>query len=300
MGRFNDRTGETNINFQGYKMTVVKYRNSNDIDVQFNDELNTIYQHKKYLDFKRGKIKNINYLVGLKNKSNQGYEMIIMGGNAMNLDIRLDDGTILHNIRKELFDRGMVDNPNCKSLYNIGYMGIGKYNSVNYPLIYQTWSGMLERCYNTITQEKHPTYIDCKVDSYFHNFQNFAKWYEENLWNNDCTILDKDLLIKGNKIYSQDTCSLVDRKLNNMLLKPTKNKGIPIGVVYHKRDDVYEVKCDGEYIGRTNNPIKGFYIYKKQKEKNIKQVANEYKEKYPNFPERLYQALINYEVEITD
>lgn len=231
--------------------------------------------------------------------------MTILSGNSHNLTIQFDDGTIINNIRKEFFDKGIVKNPNYKTLYNVGYIGIGKYHSTDKinpkgTLPYQTWRGMFERCYDSKRHINAPTYKSCKVDPYFHNFQNFAQWYDENLWSNDCTVLDKDLLVKGNKIYSPNTCSLVDRRLNNMLFSFTKNKGIPIGVSYNKKGNVYEVQCDGEYICRTNNPIKGFYIYKKQKEKNIKQVANEYKSKYPNFPEQLYQALINYEVEITD
>ena len=42
---------------------------------------------------------------------------------------------------------------------------------------------------------------------------------------------------------------------------------------------------------------KAFEVYKYYKEKNIKQVADYYKEQ---IPQRLYNGLYNYEVEITD
>jgi len=52
------------------------------------------------------------------------------------------------------------------------------------------------------------------------------------------------------------------------------------------------------YIGRFSNPKEAFYDgYKPFKENYIKQVADEYKDK---IPEKLYDALYRYEVEITD
>ena len=41
-------------------------------------------------------------------------------------------------------------------------------------------------------------------------------------------------------------------------------------------------------------------MYKKAKEQYIKQVADEYKAEYPEFPQKLYDAMYAYEVEITD
>jgi hypothetical protein len=52
-----DRTGETNVSMQGCKMTIVTYRNNNDIDVLF-DDYNCIKEHMTYHFFKKGQIKN--------------------------------------------------------------------------------------------------------------------------------------------------------------------------------------------------------------------------------------------------
>lgn len=51
-----DRTGETNLNTQGEKMTIIAYRCYEDIDVQFED--NTINYNKSYGSFKKGEIKH--------------------------------------------------------------------------------------------------------------------------------------------------------------------------------------------------------------------------------------------------
>ena len=54
-------------------------------------------------------------------------------------------------------------------------------------------------------------------------------------------------------------------------------------------------KC--KYLGYYETQKKGFEIYKYYKEKNIKQVADYYKEQIPY---KLYNALYLYKVEIND
>ena len=50
------RIGETNINNQGLKMTIIKYENRTNIDIQFED--GSISYNKCYSAFKKGKIKH--------------------------------------------------------------------------------------------------------------------------------------------------------------------------------------------------------------------------------------------------
>lgn len=51
-----DRTGEVGYNNDGEKMTIVRYGNWDDIDVQFDD--GTIIKHRIYDSFKKGYMKN--------------------------------------------------------------------------------------------------------------------------------------------------------------------------------------------------------------------------------------------------
>ena len=164
---------------------------------------------------------------------------------------------------------------------------------------------MIERCYNPYELNKKPTYIDCYVCEEWHNFQNFAEWYYKNIYNcnNERMHLDKDILIKGNKIYSPKTCCIVPQRINVMFTKRQNCRGkYPIGVKWHKRDKIFEVccydkNCNRQYLGRFDNEIDAFTCYKNYKEKVIKQVADEYKEL---IPKELYEALYKYEVEIND
>ncbi len=113
--------------------------------------------------------------------------------------------------------------------------------------------------------------------------------------------IDKDILNKGNKIYSPETCVFVPQNINSLFVKRDKSRGNdPIGTNQLPSGN-YEVRCnngeESDYLGRFDNIYEAFYAYKVHKEKIIKQVADEYKE---YIPQKLYHALYNYQVEITD
>lgn len=106
-----------------------------------------------------------------------------------------------------------------KSAYGVGYIGEGAYKisfkRVFYPH-YIYWRTMMKRCYSDHFHTQFPTYKDCSVVKDWHNFQNFAKWYDENYYEigEEMMHLDKDILVKGNKVYSPETCVFVPQSIN--------------------------------------------------------------------------------------
>ena len=161
---------------------------------------------------------------------------------------------------------------------------------------------MIKRCYNKKATEKEPTYIGCAVDERWHNFQNFAEWYDENY--NPETMkewhLDKDILIKRNKIYSHETCCFVPQEINLLFVKSNNTRGkYPIGVYKENRKFITQVRINGkrEIVGSFNTPEQAFQAYKTAKEQYIKEVADKWKDK---IDPRVYNAMYNYKVEITD
>ena len=78
--------------------------------------------------------------------------------------------------------------------------------------IYRSWANMLERCYFRKFQDKNPTYADCKVCDGWLTFSNFRAWMLTQDWQGK--ELDKDIKIKGNKVYSPSSCSFVTTKEN--------------------------------------------------------------------------------------
>lgn len=203
------------------------------------------------------------------------------------------------------FVKGKMKCPYEPRMCGVGYLGEGiyktSYNSIK-SKAYLDWNHMLNRCY-IFSKTLRLTYEDCFVCDDWLNYQNFAKWHDENYYEilGETMCLDKDILIKNNKIYSPDTCVFVPQKINTLFVKSNKIRGkFPIGVHIDRHGKyIAECKCNGEkqYIGYYTTIEEAFNAYKKFKEKYIKEVADEYKDLIPI---KLYEAMYNYEVEITD
>jgi hypothetical protein len=250
-----------------------------------------------------------NERIGIINKNRQGSSMIVEKYNR-NDDIVvkfLEHGNLVNTDWRN-FKEGNIKNVYDRMVHGIGYLGEGKYKSRENGKItnqYNTWHSMFNRCYNEKNHLKFPSYKGGSVTIEWHNFQNFAKWYDENYYSieGEMMCLDKDILVKGNKVYSPETCVFVPRRINTLFAKGHKNRGnLPIGVVLNKstKKATFEAFCyniEGNTKKSFNTPEKAFQTYKMFKEKLIKQVAEEYKDK---IPVHLYNAMIKYRVEIDD
>lgn len=209
------------------------------------------------------------------------------------------------------FKRGGIKCPYELRLCDVAYLGEGVYKTRDgnkKTKEYVEWNAMVQRCYNPYRINRDLTYKDCIVDDYFLCFQNYAKWREQNYYEipNEIMSLDKDILYKGNKIYSPNTCIFVPSRINSLLIKADGIRGdLPIGVSYHKGHNKYSARCriingnkkQSKFLGYYSNPQEAFYSYKTFKENYIKQVADEYKTLIPS---QLYEALYRWEVDIDD
>lgn len=170
-------------------------------------------------------------------------------------------------------------------------------------LEYKTWQGMLERCYSEKLHKKRPTYIGCETGDKFKHYTYFHDWCRDQIgFGQDGFELDKDILIKNNKMYSEDTCVFVPIEINSMMTKTNSKRGLyPIGVSFYKKMGKFIAKqrCKNNdiHLGYFNNPSDAFNAYKKEREIYIKQVAEEYKHL---IDDRAYNALMNYQVGIFD
>ena len=239
-----------------------------------------------------------------------GEEMrIIRYGNWDDIDIQfINDGTVVQHKTYNNFKKGQIKNPMTPTVFGVGYLGIGKFKSCDengkFTKCYIAWRNMMERCYSPKCQEKHPSYKNCTVCKEWHNYQVFAEWYYEHYYefgSNERMALDKDILCKGNKVYSADTCVFVPTSINILFVKSNKTRGdYPIGVSkYRNKYVAFLSKGNGKSInlGIYPTPELAFQAYKIAKEAYIKEVAEEYKDKIPC---KLYEAMVAYEVEIDD
>lgn len=197
--------------------------------------------------------------------------------------------------------------------------GIG-FNSGKFPASfenrslkeYSQWANMLRRCGNDFLITR-PTYYGVTCSDNFKDYSFFYEWCNRQVGfkNKDSKgkswQLDKDLLVKGNKVYSEDVCVFVPHRINCLLINKELHRGeYPVGVYKDKRPSMvnsgYRARCSiGSSkcidIGMSDTVEGAFAIYKAFKESLIKQVANEYR---TQLDPRAYQALMNYQVEITD
>ena len=201
---------------------------------------------------------------------------------------------------------GSIKDPYSPSVYGIGVVGTkypisgGGRNTKEYDL----WNGMLRRCYSDALKKKYPTYIDCEVSDKFKSYEYFYEWCNKQIgFSNKDWHLDKDLLVKGNKVYSEDTCVFIPREINLLLIKCDASRGEHlIGVCWNKKDNAFiahvgKSKGKREYLGFFKTEIEAFNAYKEAKESFIKEQANKWKSQ---IDERAYEALMKYTVEITD
>ena len=171
---------------------------------------------------------------------------------------------------------------------------------------YGYWSKMLDRC-NPVFQENFKTYYGCFASENFKSYSYFYEWcLLQKGFDLDGYELDKDLLAKGNKVYSEDTCLIVPRAVNIALTSCRSVRGKnPIGVVseIRPRGIVYIARISGgargktRHIGIFDNKTEAFLAYKSEKEKVLKNIADKFK---GVMSDKAYNALINYKIEMSD
>ena len=173
------------------------------------------------------------------------------------------------------------------------------------PKEYSIWNNIRQRCYNENIRGTNQTYQGVEMSENFKIYSYFKDWCKDQIgFNEDGWQLDKDILSKGAKIYSEDTCCFVPPEINSLILKADRIRGkYPIGV-YHDTSKIHKrfsarVSKNGKHkrFGSYLTPEEAFAVYKRQKEKYIKEVANKWKDK---IDPRVYEALMNWAIEITD
>lgn len=185
------------------------------------------------------------------------------------------------------------------NVLNIGIYDLDESSTIYDRTSYRYWYNMFLRCYGAM---KRKTYEGCSVCNEWHKFSNFKRWFDKHYvkrWH-----IDKDILIKGNKEYSPESCCFVPSEINSLFTKRGNNRGkLPIGVTRVSQSNKYQANVDVgfgsrlRYLGCYDTPEDAFIAYKAAKEKRIKEVANKWKDK---LEPRVYKAMMNYQVEITD
>lgn len=202
---------------------------------------------------------------------------------------------------------GYLKNPLFPTYLGKGYFGIGSYGGANHKVIYELWTGILDRAYNEKRRLKAPTYKDVEVCEEWLNYQNFAAWCESQEFfrskddKGKVYALDKDTLSGGSKVYSPETCCFVPRTLNNLFTKRGNARGDCLIGVFHRGENKFLAQhsyfTGKKHLGTFVSETEAFLAYKKSKEAYVKEVAEIWKGK---IDDKVYQAMLQYKVAIDD
>jgi len=160
--------------------------------------------------------------VGDVRNTNEGGSYTVIEVNSA-IDILIahnDEHKHIAKVAASYIRKGSIRNPYFPTLYGVAFMGVGQHKAkvrgVSVPH-YGIWTGTIMRCYCPIRLKKYPSYKGCTVSKEWLCYQNFAKWYTEHESYGMGYELDKDLLVKGNKVYSEDTCCMIPREINLLI-----------------------------------------------------------------------------------
>lgn len=195
-------------------------------------------------------------------------------------------------------------------------MDITNSNDPYIELIYSQFVNMHTRESNDNYHISRPLSVGITICPEWMYFSNFYKWVNSQsnfpylIQQSERICVEKDILIKNNKLYSPLTCCLVPSSINALICVHSTVRGkYPLGVTE---------ACNGKYvIAKWQNPIthqgewstvfpntpegiqKAFNVYKYNREKYIKEKANIYYKKHL-ITEPCYKALLNFTINIDD
>lgn len=304
-------------NCQG-DVVVIYYNHANDIGVRFD---NGYERSATSGNLQKGKVKDPTsptrthkrraddsaVVMGKEYRNNDGFTFVPTGYvDAGNIEVTFSSGYTT-TVSAQNIRLGTIRDYLSPTKLGVGILGIGEFETDfrkgHESKEYQHWSSMMARSYDASYKARFPTYKDVTTCKEWLNFQVFAKWCNtQKNFRLDNFVLDKDIFIKLNKVYSPETCMFVPDKINSLFTKCNTMRGsLPIGVYFAAKNSklgaCVGIRGKNQHLGFFLDEQDAFNAYKKAKEKHIKDMAEEYKDV---ITEKCYKALYDYEVEITD
>lgn len=171
-----------------------------------------------------------------------------------------------------------------KLLFGVGVYEKGRHKASQDGVLTDSYiklRSMLQRCYDAKYHSKQPTYKECEVCGDWLHYQNFAEWYESNYPTDGFDyVLDKDLKLVGNKLYSPDTCMFVTRQINAFIKDHKASSGeYLIGVCWCKVAGKFKAQCSDPfnkkrgYLGLFEKELEAHYAWRRRKSEYAHRLA---------------------------
>ena len=170
-------------------------------------------------------------------------------------------------------------------------------------LEYSIYHKIKMRTGNLKTQEHRPTYKGCGISDNFEDYNFFVRWCRDQVgYNKAGWVLDKDILSYSYKLYSENTCVFIPSEINCFLTfskrvsSTSGYAGVSWQKSYNKAGGKYIVSCaqlngKNKTLGRTHCPLEGYKLYRKEKVRLAKVLAERYK---GEVDDRVYTYLVNF------
>jgi hypothetical protein len=231
------------------------------------------------------------------NTRNHGIVTVLDYIDCRSVLIKFENSGAIKTVRADHLRCGNIKDQTQPTVYGVGVIGLNftKYESNSKE--YSLWLGMLQRCYDNKLKNKRPSYLMCEVDKNFLNYEYFKAWCNKQIgFNKKGFALDKDILIKGNKLYSEDTCCFVPTEINSMIAGLSSKGDKVTGIYQNCKNGNWYLNTDyqnGHKKRGVFSDLKEAELeYLKLKTENIKSVAEKWKSQIDI---RVYNALINWE-----
>ena len=194
----------------------------------------------------------------------------------------------------------------AKLVYGVGFNDKTRTAKVDGKKVkeYQLWQNMLIRCFSDKYQTHRPTYNGCNVSDNFLNYSFFYDWWHKQIGFGNIDdkgrswCLDKDLLLVGNKTYSETACVFVPNEINSFFTdRGNARCEYLVGVCFDKQKGKFKAYCtvNGkiQHLGYFNTPQEAFTVYKPFKENLCKQLALKWQHEIDS---RLFNTMMKWSI----
>lgn len=225
---------------------------------------------------------------------------IVEYNDAQNIKVKFEETDNVVSTQYSSFQKGIVRNPLSLDIYGVACLGNTKsYENGHRKKSYTTWLGMLHRCYSKKQAERTPSYVGCRVCDEWLCYETFEKWYNENYYEvqGEVVCLDKDILVRNNKIYSPNTCVFIPNSINVFISKGNlinKSSNLPTGIYIQNGKYAVQISKHNKscWVGCYDTLEEAICSHQKAKLEHLRILINKYKEYIPN---KAYDSLYNWE-----
>lgn len=216
------------------------------------------------------------------NTRNHGIVTVLDYLDCKNVLIKFENSGATKLVRADHLRDGNIKDQTQPTVYGVGVVGKNFDKGESHTLTYNTWNGMLQRCYDLKVKQIRKTYEGCYVDVAFLDYEYFKKWcHNQTGFGNKGWVLDKDILSNNIKVYSPETCCFIPSEINSMIAGFSSERKKHVGVFENSAGNFYvRSTIDGvkKSLGTFPTQEEAEEVYKVEKTRKILMALDAWKD----------------------